>query len=107
MGPICARPGCRRSVRMDRDTGEWCTYCSRSCVGKMRQSTGVLAERRRQRTVAFHARAIRAAVGEDWRDGDPVTLQQLIALSRTAYRQGWHTRHMHYVQRTKRGQVAA
>jgi hypothetical protein len=56
------------------------------------KTNGRLAKGRATRHSQMYARVIRAAVGASWKDGDPVTVKQLAALARLAYKRGWMTR---------------
>lgn len=101
--PKCLRPGCRNRVQFNlypsKGEPRWREYCSRRCVGLMNRTNGQLAKGRMLRHAHFHVATIRAAVGPEWKSGDPVTLQQLIAMVRLAYKRGWQTRNMRDEQR--------
>jgi hypothetical protein len=95
--PVCARSGCDQRVKLElskKGGARWRTYCSRRCVGLARKAEGYFDQMRKKRATQFYVKAIRRAVGEGWQDGHPVTLQQLIAVARTGYRQGWQSRNM-------------
>lgn len=96
--PPCMLPGCNNRVQFNYDTAKarqgWRKYCSRRCSGLANKVDGRLARGRMLRHVRMHAATIRAAVGDQWKSGDPVTLQQLSTLAKLAYKRGWQSRNM-------------
>lgn len=68
-------------------------YCSRRCTGLARVTTGQLSVWNTKRSEQFHALALRDVLGNQWKSGDPVTLQQAVQLVRLGHRQGYHAAH--------------
>ncbi len=85
--PLCAWCGVER-VRWGSH-GRWQTHCSRACGCRAARAKSGIEQFNRARRVAFFTGAIREAVGATWRDGAPVSLAQLVALSRRTYVAGY------------------
>ena len=92
--PLCRQ--CRaHHVQWNHETAKarqgWRVFCSRSCSGKANTASGRLARLNTERSVRTYVQDIRRVLGPAYRDGDPVSLAQIIAIARTAYHRGADT----------------
>jgi hypothetical protein len=105
-GPLCAFCKTTRVTWNEcvpkRHQG-WRLFCSRSCAGKSNARSGFLARLNRQRSVSRYTESLKLVLGAAYKDGDAVTLAQLIRIARASYLRGQDTA----IQRAYRRKVAA
>lgn len=65
-------------------------YCSRRCSGLARVRTNALGVWNVRRGQEFHGLVLREVLGNGWKSGDPVTLEQAVRLIRKGHEQGYH-----------------
>jgi hypothetical protein len=105
--PLCAH--CHlRPVQWDDSHGKaregWRRYCSRSCSGKAKSTTGHLADYNRDRSRQFYRLLIEDVMGTRWRSGQPATVDQLVRLVRAGRRSGYEA--AHHIEWRQRRKVA-